>query len=90
MRVKFFAEIRRLSGCLEEDWERPAADLRELLLALGARHGRPFLDRVLPEGRISSTIIILVDGQSVVHLGGLDAPLTPDSTIAIFPMVAGG
>ena len=90
MRVKFFADIRTYSGCLEREWTRPAADLHELLLGLGAEHGRAFLHRVLPDGRLSTNLIVLVNGQSIVHLGGLQAPLTPDDTVAIFPVVAGG
>jgi molybdopterin synthase sulfur carrier subunit len=90
MRTKYFADVRRLTGCLELDWDRPAATLRELILGLAERHGGAFLDRVLPGGQLSPTIIILVNGQSIVHLQGLETPLQPQDIVAFFPMVAGG
>jgi len=90
MHVKYFANVRNLTGCLEEGWDRPAADLRQLVAGLAEAHGRAFLDRVQAAGRLNPTIIVLVNGQSVVHLNGLDTPLAPDDTVVFFPMVAGG
>ena len=90
MRVKYFANVRNLTGCLEEAWDRPAADLRQLVAGLAEVHGSAFRDRVREGDRLNPTIIILVNGQSVVHLGGLDTPLAPDDTVVFFPMVAGG
>jgi molybdopterin synthase sulfur carrier subunit len=90
MLVKYFADVRNLTGRLDEDWNLPAATLRELLLGLAERHGEPFRKRVMPEGRLSDTIIVLVNGQHVVHLDGLDTPLQPEATVSLFPMVAGG
>lgn len=90
MHVKYFANVRNLTGCLEEAWHRPAADLRQLVAGLAEVHGKPFLDRVQEGDRLNPTIIIMVNGQSVVHLGGLDARLAPDDTVVFFPMVAGG
>jgi sulfur-carrier protein len=90
MRVKYFANIRPLTGCLELEWTTPAQSLRELLQGLAERHGEPFRRRILPEGRLSETIIVLVNGQHILHLDGLDTRLQPEDTISLFPMVAGG
>lgn len=90
MRVKFFADVRRLTGCLEQDWTLPAPTLRELVLGLAEQHGQAFADRVQPGGQLSGTIIVLVNGQSVVHLDGLETSLRPEDTVAFFPMIAGG
>jgi molybdopterin synthase sulfur carrier subunit len=90
MRVKYFADVRALTGRLEQEWNQPAATLRELLLGLAEQHGEAFRKRVLPEGRLSGTIIVLVNGQHETHLDGLDTRLTPEDTISLFPMVAGG
>lgn len=90
MLVKYFADVRALTGRLEQEWDQPAPTLRDLLLGLAERYGAPFQKRVLPEGRISDTIIVLVNGQHVVHLDGLDTRLQPDTTISLFPMIAGG
>ena len=90
MLVKYFADVRTLSGRLEQEWSRPAPTLRELVLGLAEQHGAAFADRVMPGGRLSATIIVLVNGQSVVHLDRLDTPLEPEDTVAFFPMIAGG
>jgi molybdopterin converting factor small subunit len=44
----------------------------------------------MPDGKLSATIIVLVNGQSAVHLDRLDTPLEPEDTVAFFPMIAGG
>lgn len=90
MLVKYFAEIRKLSGCEQELLDTTAPTVRDLLAELAARHGAAFERRVVPEGVLSSTMIILVNGQHIDHLGGVDAPLGPDDVVAVFPMVAGG
>lgn len=93
MRVRYFADIRKLTGREEEELATPPATVRALLLALGERHGPAFRARLFQGGdphRLSSTIILIVDGQNVVHLDGLDTRLDPAGVVAIFPMVAGG
>ena len=90
MLVKYFADIRALTGRLEQEWHQPAPTLRELLSGLAEQHGEPFRKRVLPEGRLSDSIIVLVNGQHVLHLEGIDSKLTPDAVVTLFPMVAGG
>ena len=90
MRIKYFADVRTLSGCLEQEWRRPAPTLRELVLGLAEQHGAAFSARVMPSGKLSATIIVLVNGQSSVHLGRLDTPLQPEDTVVFFPMIAGG
>jgi molybdopterin synthase sulfur carrier subunit len=88
--VKFFADIRELSGCEQENWSAPAATLHELLIGLGAKHGAAFQKRMFEGDQLSGTLIILVNGRHIEHLGGLETKLGPEDTVAIFPMVAGG
>jgi MoaD family protein len=90
MRVKYFANVRNLTGCLEEAWDQPAPTLRALVAGIARIHGQAFRDRVQVDGRLHPTIIVMVNGQSVVHLDGLDTALAPDDTVVFFPMVAGG
>jgi len=91
MRVKFFAYIRDYTGCKETEVP-PAATVGELVRSLAAAYGPVFRDKVLAPGgqALSPEIIILVNGRHVVHLGGFEAPLKPEDTVQIFPMVAGG
>ena len=41
-------------------------------------------------GKLSDTMIILVNGRNILHLNGVQTPLNPDDVVAVFPMVAGG
>jgi len=88
--VKYFADIRRLTGREEEAWEKAAPTVRALLAGLAAKHGAAFEKRVFEGGRLSSTVIVLVNGQSIEHLAGLETKLGSEDVVAVFPMVAGG
>ena len=90
MLVKYFADVRALTGRESEPWTGTAPTLRELLEGLSQRHGAAFQKRVFERGALSSTLIVLCNGQSVEHLAGLDTRLGPEDVVAIFPMVAGG
>ena len=90
MIIRYFADIRELAGTREQEWTKSAPTVRALLTELAAQHGTAFERRVFGGGVLSSTIIILVNGQQVEHLSGLETPLGPDDVVAIFPMVAGG
>ncbi len=91
MNIRYFATIRDYTHEMQCDWRQPAATLRELLAALSARYGNPFARAVVDEdGDLGPHIIILINGRDARHQGGIDAPLKPDDTVSIFPMVAGG
>jgi sulfur-carrier protein len=90
MEIKYFADVRELTGHNSLTWSAPSATLRELLRALAARYGRGFETRMFENQALSPTIIVLVNGRDVRHLSGLDTPIHPGDTISIFPMVAGG
>ena len=90
MLIKYFADIRKLSGCEREEWTKAAPTLRVLLRELAEHHGASFQQRVVPGGELSSTMIILVNGQHIEHLRGVETPLGADDVVAVFPMVAGG
>ena len=93
MFIKYFADIRELTGRKEEEWPNASPNLGALLAGLALKHGARFKQRVFADDeaeRLSGSIIILVNGQSVEHLSGLGTPLHPDDVVVIFPMVAGG
>ncbi len=90
MTVKFFADIRDLTGRYEVRWDQPAGTIGYLMQELAARYGPAFQRRVFEDGRLSPTIIVIVNGQDIRHLAGAETCLHPDDTVAIFPMVAGG
>lgn len=90
MTVRYFADIRLLTGCVEETWTKAEPDLRSLLKGLAARYGTAFEKRVFEGDRLSDTVIIFISGRDIVHLKGLDSPLKSDDEVAVFPVVAGG
>jgi len=88
--IRYFADVRKLTGCGEETWSKAVPDLRSLLLGLSVQHGTAFERRVFEGDQLNSTIIIFINGRDVAHLKGLESPLGDDDVVAIFPMVAGG
>jgi len=90
MRVKFFAQLRDLAGCAEDD-APAAATVGELIFALGERYGRKFRDKLLTaEGELGPEIVVMVNDRHVVHLGGMDAPLKDGDVVRMLPLVTGG
>lgn len=90
MTVRYFADVRKLTGCGEETWSKAAPELRSLLQGLSSQHGAAFEKRVFEGDQLNATIIIFINGRDVAHLKGLESPLASDDVVAIFPMVAGG
>jgi MoaD family protein, archaeal len=89
MTVKYFGDIRPLTGIKEEEWPQPHPEVRSLLKALGHRH--PALGKRAFDGdQLSSTMIILVNGRSIDYLNGIDTPLQQDDIVDVFPVEGGG
>lgn len=90
MQIRYFATIRTITGENALRWDQPEATLGELLRDLCVRYGDRFRSWVLDGNDLGQAIIILVNGCDARHLGGINTPLQPEDTIAIFPLVAGG
>ena len=90
MEVRYFADIRPLAGTIEEARTSVPPTVNDLLAVLSAEKGLAFENRVFPGGKLSDTMIILVNGRNILHLNGVRTPLNPDDVVAVFPMVAGG
>ncbi len=90
MKIEYFAMLRQVTGKTQEQWNRPAATLGDLMGDLCSKYGDG-IKRWLYEGdRLSTIAIIMVNGRDVRHLQGFETPLKPDDTVVIFPPVAGG
>ena len=90
MEVRYFADIRPLAGTIEEERTSVPPTVNDLLAVLATEKGPAFENRVFPGGKLSDTMIILVNGRNILHLNGVQTPLNPDDVVAVFPMVAGG
>ena len=88
--IKYFADIRGLTGCTEQQWTKRASTLRGLLAELAREYGAHFENRIFEGGQLSNSIIILINGRNIAHLSGLETPLGPEDVVVVFPMVAGG
>jgi len=90
MQVLFFATLREITRKPEIRWMAPTANVGELLHALCRRYGPEFQKWAFNGDNLSDIIIVLVNGHDVRHAAGMATSLSPDDTVAVFPMVAGG
>lgn len=93
MLIRYFADICELTGESELRWDKPEANLGELLTDLSERYGSRFQHRIFRDRNgkeLSEAVIVLINGLDVRHRGAAKAPLRQDDTVAIFPAVAGG
>lgn len=89
MKVLFFAYIRDYTRSKETEFEH-CIDVEELIHKLCDRYGKKFTAKVLKGEELSDEIIILVNGRNIIDMDGIKTQLYTESTISIFPVVAGG
>ncbi len=92
MEISFYATIRAIVGSktLEIDLPEGASiqDLLDRLIERCPPLGEKLLD---PEGRLSRSVQVFVDGRGALYLpDGLETKLHADQSVDIFPAVAGG
>jgi len=83
VKIKLFANLREIAGVKEDFIE--ARTLEEALKKLVEKHPE-LKDKIFPEGELSKSLNIMVNGKSAE----LTAELKEGDEIAIFPPVAGG
>jgi sulfur-carrier protein len=89
MVIKFFADLRDYTSTKVTRVDK-CETVEELLKVLCQMYGKKFEQKVFIEGRLSSEIIILVNGRHITHCDGINTKLSEDDEISIFPVVAGG
>jgi len=90
MTIRYFADIRALTGRGEETWTDAAPDMRTLLQGLAAQYGSAFGKRIFEGDQLNKAITIFINGRDITYLRGIDSPLKSDDAVAIFPIVGGG
>ena len=89
--VKFFSllrlELKEAGTSYQLDNEITVQELIELL---DREYDGLFSDKLIEASQIKTGTIILVDGDNVIHLNGLDTVIKDGATISIFPPSGGG
>ncbi len=87
IKIKLFANLREAAGASAV--EVTGDSINELLENLIAKY--PSLEKmVLEDGKVKGYINILVNGDNIQHLEGLDTKILDSDEIAMFPPVSGG
>ncbi len=82
--VKLFASLRKDAGITETFI--PGASVRPVIVELVSRY--PALsDKLIQDGEIRPHVVITINGHPT---SDMDAPLTEQDQIAVFPPLAGG
>ncbi|MGM0770336.1 MAG: ubiquitin-like small modifier protein 1 [Halobacteriota archaeon] len=90
-KIKLFANLRESAG--ESDLEIQGENVQEIIDALLMKFPQlqeMLFDEVDGKKELRSYINILINGDNVMHLEGLDTIVNEDDEIAIFPPVSGG
>jgi len=88
VRVRFFAHFRELFAVRDKDLTLPdGATVGDALAALCDTAGRR---GVVFDGRLKPEVVVMKNGASILSLEGLDTPLGPKDTVAVFPLLGGG
>ncbi|MBE3111062.1 MAG: MoaD/ThiS family protein [Acidobacteria bacterium] len=89
VKAKFFAYFRDLFEGRERDVAvSEGATVRDALSLLCDTSERR--REVFEGGSLKPHLVVMVNGVHVESLRGLETPLAPGDTIAIFPMLGGG
>ena len=90
MTIKYFAYFRDYTGVRQEVFP-PCADVRTLLHALSVKYPKLGAKILSEDGEaFGNDLIMMINGRGAEHLGGFEAKLSPDDTVSLFPIVAGG
>ena len=81
IKVRYRAQLAALTGIAGEDTE--AASVKELLRGIGGRFGAE-------AKKLAKSMLITVNGESILHLGHFSAPLRDGDEVSFLPICGGG
>jgi molybdopterin synthase sulfur carrier subunit len=90
MLVRFFANLRNVTGVKEIQWEEPTPTLRALLLQLSEQYGPEFRRWVLDGEDLGGSVMIVINGNDARHQAGLATRLAAADVVSFLPIMAGG
>lgn len=88
VQVKLYASFRELAGVSVVELE--AATVRELLEVLCRRFGERFRGALFESTGLRRNVAVMVDGDSIGRLNGLETALQRSAVVSILPPVTGG
>ena len=91
IRVLYYAGVREKAGTNETCVEgfECAGTIVGLVKHLEDHHGIFLLNSDSSADHLS-TLIIMVNGRHIAHIGGPDAPVSEGDVVSIFPLIGGG
>lgn len=89
--IKLFATIRLTTGLklIDVNIDKPV-NIIEMLQMVSDIIDYDLIEELIKDNNIIPGVIILLDGENIHHLNKLDTQISKDTTISIFPAVAGG
>ncbi|SEH49830.1 molybdopterin synthase sulfur carrier subunit [Halopenitus malekzadehii] len=91
LELRFFATFREAAGSKTVHYEVDGDDVivGDVLAALEEDY-EGMRGRLIEDGALAPQINVLKNGREVLHIQGLETPLSAGDTLSIFPPVAGG
>ncbi len=89
--IKLFATIRLSTGLkvIDINIDKPVTVL-DMLKIVSESINYDLVKKLIRNNKLIPGVIILLDGVNVLHLQKLETLIDKDTTISIFPAVAGG
>ena len=89
--IKLFATIRLDTGLklVDINIDKPV-NIIEMLKIVSDIIDFDLIEKLTENNTIIPGVIILLDGENILHLDKLETKIAKDTTISIFPAVAGG
>ena len=89
--IKLFATIRLATGLkvIDLNVDKPV-NIIEMLKIVSEAVNFDLIKKLTQNGQLIPGVIILLDGENILHKQKLETIIDKDTTISIFPAVAGG
>lgn len=85
--VKFFGNLRQIAGVREI--EMPGSSVEDIFQAL-CRGNESLCEALFDGTNLKPFLRVMLNGQDIELAQGLETSVSVDSTIAVFPPIAGG
>ncbi|KAA8923140.1 ubiquitin-like small modifier protein 1 [Thermoplasma sp.] len=87
--VRYYATLRPITKKKEETFNG-IKKVSDLLEKLKAEYGNEFVKQMYDGDNLFKNVIILINGNNITSLNGLETELKDEDKIDLFPPVAGG